>query len=84
MYPRTPCRLSHPRATVGALTASPSRLSKSPFTSSLQCYKKLWWEVHEPDAVELQPDKVFQDLLDQSRDTWAMVRLVEVFRGLVS
>jgi len=34
------------------------RLSKSRFTSGLQCHKKLWWEVHEPDALELQPDKV--------------------------
>src|SRR2546428_8654053 len=41
------------------------RLSKSRFTSGLQCHKKLWWEVHEPDAPELQPDKVLQDLFDQ-------------------
>jgi predicted RecB family nuclease len=45
--------------------AAPYRLSKSRFTSGLQCHKKLWWEVHEPDAVELQPDKVLQDLFDQ-------------------
>src|SRR3989442_674727 len=43
------------------------RLSKSRFTSGLQCHKKLWWEVHEPDATELQPDKVLQDLFDQGR-----------------
>src|SRR5207249_3566255 len=43
------------------------RLSKSRFTSGLQCHKKLWWEVHEPDAPELQPDKVLQDLFDQGR-----------------
>jgi len=46
---------------------SPPRLSKSRFTSGLQCHKKLWWEVHEPDAKELQPDKVLQDLFDQGR-----------------
>jgi len=46
---------------------SAPRLSKSRFTSGLQCHKKLWWEVHEPDAVELQPDKVLQDLFDQGR-----------------
>jgi predicted RecB family nuclease len=45
----------------------PYRLSKSRFTSGLQCHKKLWWEVHEPNAVELQPDKVLQDLFDQGR-----------------
>src|SRR5882672_3597424 len=46
---------------------SAPRLSKSRFTSGLQCHKKLWWEVHEPGAVELQPDKVLQDLFDQGR-----------------
>ena len=45
------------------MTTVPYRLSESPFTSGLQCYKKLWWEVREPDALELQPDKVLQDLL---------------------
>jgi len=49
------------------MTKSEPRLSKSRFTSGLQCHKKLWWEVHEPDAVELQPDKVLQDLFDQGR-----------------
>ncbi len=40
-------------------------LSKSRFTSGCQCHKKLWWEVHEPDAKELQPDKVLLDLFNQ-------------------
>ena len=47
--------------------SSAPRLSKSRFTSGLQCHKKLWWEVHERDAPELQPDKVLQDLFDQGR-----------------
>jgi len=42
-----------------------TQLTKSLFTSGLQCHKKLWWEVHEPDARELQPDKVLQDLFNQ-------------------
>src|SRR5213079_3103983 len=50
------------------------RLSKSRFTSGLQCHKKLWWEVHEPDAVELQPDKVLQDLFDQGRQVGEAAR----------
>jgi len=49
------------------MTPPAARLSKSRFTSGLQCHKKLWWEVHEPGAVELQPDKVLQDLFDQGR-----------------
>ncbi|HTK56056.1 MAG TPA: DUF2779 domain-containing protein [Gemmatimonadales bacterium] len=32
-------------------------LSKSRYLSGLQCHKKLWWEVHEPDAPELKPDE---------------------------
>src|SRR5438034_2317218 len=50
------------------------RLSKSRFTSGLQCHKKLWWEGHEPDAIELQPDKVLQDLFDQGRQVGELAR----------
>src|SRR6266705_1516853 len=52
----------------------PYRLSKSRFTSGLQCHKKLWWEVHEPEALELQPDKVLQDLFDQGRQVGEAAR----------
>jgi len=55
-------------------SAIPYRLSKSRFTSGLQCHKKLWWEVHEPDAIELQPDKVLQDLFDQGRQVGEAAR----------
>ena len=43
----------------------PHRLSKSRYTAGLQCHKLLWWKVHEPKAVELQPDIVLQDRFDQ-------------------
>ena len=43
-------------------------LSKSRFTSGLQCHKKLWWEIHDSEAVELQPDKVLKDLWHQGRE----------------
>src|SRR5213595_1851293 len=56
------------------MTTKAARLSKSRFTSGLQCHKKLWWEVHEPDALELQPDKVLQDLFDQGRQVGAVAR----------
>src|SRR5437879_8582161 len=49
------------------MTTTLTRLSKSRFTSGLQCHKKLWWEVHERDAPELQPDKALQELFDQGR-----------------
>src|SRR5438309_2156878 len=53
----SPGFLSHPGASVRIMTTG-ARLSKSRFTSGLQCHKKLWWEVHEPNAVELQPAEV--------------------------
>lgn len=56
------------------MTQPSPRLSKSRFTSGLQCHKKLWWEVHEPDAPELQPDKVLQDLFDQGRQVGEAAR----------
>ena len=46
---------------------SAPRLSKSRFVTGCQCHKLLWWTVHEPDAKELQPDRVLQDLFDQGR-----------------
>jgi len=68
-------------------------LSKSRFVTGCQCHKLLWWTVHEPDAVELQPDKVLQDLFDQGRqvgeivmrylrdlDEVAFVRFASVYR----
>ena len=42
-------------------------LSKSRFVTGCQCHKLLWWTVHEPNAIELQPDKVLQDLFDQGK-----------------
>src|SRR6266571_3451062 len=56
------------------MTTTAPRLSKSRFTSGLQCHKKLWWEVHEPGAVELQRDKVLQDLFDQGRQVGEAAR----------
>jgi len=56
------------------LPTVPHHLSKSRFTSGLQCHKKLWWEVHEPDAVEVQPDKVLQDLFDQGHQVGELAR----------
>ena len=40
-------------------------LSKSRFTSGVQCHKQLWWRVHEPDAHELEPDPSKQAIFDQ-------------------
>jgi predicted RecB family nuclease len=52
-----------------------AHLSKSRFVAGWQCEKLLWWTVHEPEAVELQPDKVLQDLFDQGRQVGELARL---------
>ena len=49
-------------------------LSKSDFLAGLQCPRHLWWRRHEPDAVELQPDKVLQDLFDQGNQVGERAR----------
>jgi predicted RecB family nuclease len=52
----------------------PHRLSKSRFAAGVQCHKLLWWKVHEPGAVELQPDKVLQDRFDQGTQVGVLAR----------
>src|SRR5438552_18184002 len=52
----------------------PHRLSKSRYTAGVQCHKLLWWKVHEPMAVELQPDIVLQDRFDQGAQVGALAR----------
>jgi len=52
----------------------PHRLSKSRYTAGIQCHKLLWWKVHEPNAVELQPGKVLQDRFDQGAQVGALAR----------
>src|SRR5213595_1094880 len=49
-------------------------LSKSRFVTGGQCHKLLWWTVHEPNATELQPDKVLQDRFDQGRQVGEAAR----------
>ncbi|MEX2156742.1 MAG: DUF2779 domain-containing protein [Gemmatimonadales bacterium] len=50
------------------------RLSKSRFVAGTQCHRLLWWTVHEPGAVELQPDKVLQDRFDQGSHVGELAR----------
>jgi hypothetical protein len=50
------------------------RLSKSRYTAGAQCHKLLWWKVHEPNAVELQPDKVLKDRFDQGTQVGVLAR----------
>src|SRR5262245_6967584 len=66
-----PFAMSHP---ILRLDPVPHRLSKSRYTAGVQCHKLLWWKVHEPNAVELQPDKVLQDRFDQGAQVGALAR----------
>jgi predicted RecB family nuclease len=54
-------------------------LTKSLFTAGQQCPKLLWWKVHEPNAVELQPDIVLQDRFDHGAQVGALAR--DLFDG---
>jgi predicted RecB family nuclease len=54
-------------------------LSKSLFVAGVQCHKLLWWKVHEPLAVELQPDKVLLDRFDQGQAVGELAR--DLFPG---
>ena len=40
----------------------------------MQCHKLLWWRVHEPNAIELQPDTVLQDRFDQGQQVGELAR----------
>lgn len=63
--------MSHPLYTFSSM---PHRLSKSRFVAGLQCHKLLWWKVHEPLALELQPDKVLRDRFDQGAHVGTVAR----------
>ena len=49
-------------------------LSKSLYVAGTQCLRQLWWRVHEPRAVELQPDIVLEDRFDQGNQVGALAR----------
>ena len=50
------------------------RLSKSRFTTGLQCHRQLWWQVHEPDAPELVTDAAQQAIFDQGSQVGRIAR----------
>ena len=52
----------------------PHGLSKSRYTSGLQCHKQLWWRVHEPAAPELVPDPAQQLLFDNGTHVGEVAR----------
>ena len=51
-----------------------TQLTKSLFQIGLACHKRLWWEVHEPDAPELAPDAQTQWMFRQGQEVTAAAR----------
>jgi hypothetical protein len=54
--------------------AAPATLSKSRYCHGLQCIRRLWWEVHEPEAPELVPDPRRQAIFDRGHEVGALAR----------
>lgn len=50
------------------------RLSKSRFAAGLQCPRRLWWTVHEPDAPELVPGPALAARFENGRRVGAVAR----------
>jgi predicted RecB family nuclease len=50
------------------------RLSKSRYVTGLQCPKRLWWTVHEPDASELADDGTADPILERGERVGALAR----------
>ncbi len=49
-------------------------LSKSRFTTGLQCHRLLWWTVNEPDAPELATTPGLQAIFDQETEVGEAAR----------
>lgn len=48
--------------------------TKGEFLAGVQCHKRLWLQLHDPEAAELQPDRVLQDLFDQGAQVGRLAR----------
>ena len=55
------------------------RLSKSRYTTGLQCHRRLWWTVHEPDAPEHTVGPELQAIFTQGHRVGEVAR--EQFPG---
>jgi len=50
-------------------------LTKTEFVSGARCLKKVWWEVHQPDAPELRPDPGQRWRMEQGKEVGLRARL---------
>jgi hypothetical protein len=54
------------------------RISKSIFVAGVQCLKRLYWQVHEPELAA-EPDTATQAIIEQGRDVGLLAR--QLFPG---
>lgn len=71
---RPPLGQSRLAASVSAPVPGP-RLSKSRYMAGLQCERRMWWEVHEPDSAELQPDAGLEAVFRRGHEVGERARL---------
>jgi hypothetical protein len=49
------------------------RISKSKFVSGVQCLKRLYWQVHEPELAA-EPDAATEAIIEQGREVGLLAR----------
>jgi predicted RecB family nuclease len=65
--------MSDPEDSTLQAAFSPYRLSKSRYLSGLQCLKRLWLEIHQPDLAT-EPDEAAQAILEMGATVGALAR----------
>jgi len=56
------------------------RISKSKFVAGVQCLKRLYWQVHEPELAA-EPDAAAEAIIQQGREVGLIAR--QLFPGWV-
>jgi hypothetical protein len=52
---------------------APVRLSKSKFVAGVQCLKRLYYQIHQPELAE-QPDEIQQARLEQGNEVFLLAQ----------
>ncbi len=73
--PASPRRRPPPSPSAARKAGAAPSLSKSRFTTGLQCHRWLWWSVNEPDAPELVTTPDLQAIFDQGTQVGEVARL---------
>jgi len=54
------------------------RISKAKFLAGVQCLKRLYWQVHDPELAA-QPDAADEAIIEQGREVGLLAR--QLFAG---